>query len=75
MDTKSVFYHLRSKEVAQKWIKVFGFDTIEEFRENMESVLEKLKSDPNLRPRYNAAFEVPHLICDFISPDEIGIVN
>ena len=64
---------LKSKEVAIRWAKIFGYKSIEEIKQNMKQALES--HDIHYWLRYNAAFEEPHLFTDYIKPDEIGTIN
>ena len=66
---------MKSKEIAQRWSKVFGFDDFEQFRTNMRRVLEEISSRRDRRLRYNGSFSDAQLLSDFIKPDEIGIIK
>ena len=66
---------MKSKEIAQRWSKVFGFDDFEQFQAKMRSVLEKMNSQREQRLRYNMSFSHVQLLSDFIKPDEIGIIK
>lgn len=72
---KNIAGQMKSKEVARRWSKVFGFDDVNKFCDNMRNVLEKMTTERNMRPRYNRTFSYAQLITDFITPDEIGTLK
>lgn len=68
-------YQLRSREVAQRWAKLFGFDDFTYFRDNLKAALEKMNSQSDRRLGYSGSFFDVQLLTDFIEPEEIGTIN
>lgn len=72
---KKVSSSMRSKEVATNWMRIFGYEEIEEFRQKIISANESIRSNRNLRPRYHSAFHGVQLIGDFIEPKDIATLR
>lgn len=66
---------LKSKESATNWMRIFGYEELEEFRQKIESVNELMRSNRDLRPRYRSAFYGVQLIGDFIEPKDIATLR
>lgn len=69
---KEISQQLKSSEIAQRWMKVFGYNNIQEFKGKIVEVSKDRLSRPNSRPRYNATYHHAQLIGDFIKAEDIA---
>ena len=72
---QKIALQMKSKEIAQRWAKVFGFEDYISFRNKIKSELSKPDNQKTQRLRYNMSFSDVQLITDFIKPEEIGTIN
>ncbi len=72
---QSISFKLKSREIAQRWARIFGFDDFLQFRDNIKRKNESLGNRRDQRLRYNASFHYVQLFTDFIKPDEIGTLR
>lgn len=72
---QNVATQLKSKEIAQRWAKIFGFDDFLHFRDNIKSKIENPGNRRDQHLRYNMSFHDVQLLTDFIKPDEIGTLR
>ena len=72
---QDVACQLRSKEIALRWAKIFGFDDCEQFRNKIVASLNEMNTKSWKRPRYPMSFYDVQLISDFIMPEEIGTLR
>lgn len=73
---QNVALQMRSKEIAQKWAKIFGFDDYLSFRDKIKSETENpatRRKQNNLR--YSMSFSDVQFLTDFINPNEMGTVR
>ena len=63
---------LISREIAERWMKVFGYSTLEEFKQKIAEVNELIQKQVRVRRGYTAAFTETQLLGDFIKPDDLG---
>lgn len=63
---------LISREIAERWMKVFGYSTLEEFKQKIVEINELIQNQVRVRRGYNAAFTETQLLGDFINPDDLG---
>lgn len=63
---------MMSKEKCEDYMRIFGFDKIDDFINAFSETTEKLKNHIIEHYRYNEAFESAPLLCDFISSDKIA---
>ena len=69
---QKIAYSLKSLEVANRWMHIFGHKTLEEFRGRISEANAILQKDRRIRPRYGAAFNEVELIDDYVTAAEIG---
>ena len=63
---------LISREIAERWMKVFGYSTLEEFKQKIAEVNELIQKQVRVRRGDTAAFTETQLLGDFIKPDDLG---
>ena len=63
---------LISREIAERWMKVFGYSTLEEFKQKIVEINKLIQNQVRVRRGYNAAFTETQLLGDFINPDDLG---
>ena len=63
---------LISREIAERWMKIFGYSTLEEFKQKIAEINELIQKQVRVRRGYNAAFTEAQLLGDFIKPDDLG---
>lgn len=63
---------LISREIAERWMKIFGYSSLEEFKQKIVKVNELIQNQVRVRCGYNAAFTEAQLLGDFIKPDDLG---
>ena len=63
---------LISREIAERWMKVFGYDNLDGLRHKIAKVNESIQSNIRVRCSYNAAFYEAQLLGDFIKPEDLG---
>lgn len=68
-------YRLISKEFADIWSNVFGYDNIQGFIDRIKEHEEEMRTNGNRRPRYSASFDDAPLFSDFINPNEIATIR
>lgn len=63
---------LISREIAERWMKVFGYDNLDGLRHKIAKVNESIQNNIRVRCSYNAAFYEAQLLGDFIKPEDLG---
>ncbi|MCR5061370.1 MAG: hypothetical protein K6A80_10165 [Saccharofermentans sp.] len=66
---------LISREYVEQLLLLFGYDTVEEFKEKLKQVSEEIKQQSYRRMRFSESWNNPGLISDFITPEKIGTVR
>lgn len=62
----------KSKEIATRWAKIFGYGSLSDLVETMKVQNEVFRKNGSRRPRHESAFEPVQLFTDFIKPDEVA---
>ena len=63
---------LISREIAERWMKVFGYNTLAEFKQKIIEINDLIQNHVRVRRGYNAAFTEAQLLGDIIKPDDLG---
>ena len=66
---------LKSKEHLREVVKIMGYSDVETFKKKYIEIETKIKEGDFREYRYNSAFEVAPVICQFVKVDELGIRN
>lgn len=66
---------LKSREVAEVWMQIFGYSDLQVFKDKITEVGESLRKGEIERIRYHRSFESAATISRFVNSDEIASLN
>lgn len=72
---KTLAVKLKSKEHLQIFSRVFGEETVEEFKSKYRDIQDKMKTGKLQPYRYDEAFENAPILCEYLSDEELGTRN